>query len=53
MSRFIAVALGGALGAMSRYAVALFVAMFWKRDFPSRSIDTSAVRARPLSRCRA
>jgi CrcB protein len=34
MSRFIAVALGGALGAVSRYAVALFVAMFWKRDFP-------------------
>ena len=34
MSRFLAVACGGALGAMSRYAVALFVATFWKRDFP-------------------
>lgn len=34
MSRFLAVATGGALGAVSRYAVALFVAVFWKRDFP-------------------
>ncbi|HXG59649.1 MAG TPA: fluoride efflux transporter CrcB [Thermoanaerobaculia bacterium] len=34
MSRFLAVAVGGALGAMSRYAVVLFVATFWKRDFP-------------------
>ena len=34
MSRFLAVATGGALGAMSRYAVALLVAMFWVRDFP-------------------
>jgi CrcB protein len=34
MNRFVAVGLGGAIGAMSRYAVALFVAMFWKRDFP-------------------
>src|SRR6266581_1047745 len=34
MSRFLAVAAGGAVGAMSRYAVALLVAMFWKRDFP-------------------
>ncbi len=34
MTRFLAVALGGALGAMSRYGVALIVAMFWKRDFP-------------------
>src|SRR5438128_218205 len=34
MSRFLAVAAGGALGAVARYAVALFVAAFWKRDFP-------------------
>lgn len=34
MSRFLIVALGGALGAMSRYGVALVVAAFWKRDFP-------------------
>src|SRR3954452_23484717 len=34
MSRFLAVAVGGALGAVSRYGVALLVAMFWKRDFP-------------------
>jgi len=34
MSRFLAVAAGGALGSVSRYAIALFVAMFWKRDFP-------------------
>src|SRR6266540_4325962 len=34
MSRFLAVAAGGALGAVSRYSVALLVAMFWKRDFP-------------------
>ena len=34
MSRFLAVAIGGALGAMSRYAVALLVANFWTRDFP-------------------
>jgi len=34
MTRFLAVAAGGALGAMSRYGVALIVALFWKRDFP-------------------
>ena len=34
MSRFLAVAVGGALGAMARYAVALVVATFWKNDFP-------------------
>jgi len=34
MSRFLAVATGGALGAVARYAVALFVATFWRRDFP-------------------
>jgi CrcB protein len=34
MSRFLVVALGGALGAVSRYGVALIVATFWKRDFP-------------------
>ena len=34
MSRFLAVATGGALGAVSRYALALFVATFWRRDFP-------------------
>jgi fluoride exporter len=34
MSRFLIVAIGGALGAMSRYGVALVVATFWKRDFP-------------------
>jgi fluoride exporter len=34
MSRFLAVATGGALGAVARYGVALFVATFWRRDFP-------------------
>jgi CrcB protein len=34
MSRFLAVALGGAAGAVSRYAVALLVAAFWRSDFP-------------------
>jgi fluoride exporter len=34
MNRFLIVAFGGALGAMSRYGVALLVALFWKRDFP-------------------
>ena len=34
MTRFLVVALGGALGAMSRYGVVLVVATFWKRDFP-------------------
>lgn len=34
MSRFLVVAIGGAIGAMSRYGVALMVALFWKRDLP-------------------
>ena len=34
MARFAVVALGGAFGAMARYAVALAVATFWRRDFP-------------------
>jgi CrcB protein len=34
MSRFLVVAVGGALGAMSRYGVALLVAAFWRSDFP-------------------
>jgi CrcB protein len=34
MSRLLVVAIGGALGTMSRYGVALLVAQFWKRDFP-------------------
>lgn len=34
MTRFLVVAIGGALGAMSRYAVSLIVARFWTRDFP-------------------
>jgi len=34
MMRFLMVALGGAAGAMARYAVTLGVGMFWKRDFP-------------------
>lgn len=34
MSRILAVAAGGALGAVSRYGVALLVATFWRRDFP-------------------
>ena len=34
MSRFLVVGLGGAVGAMSRYGVALIVATIWKRDFP-------------------
>jgi CrcB protein len=34
MMRFLVVAVGGALGAMSRYAVALVVATFWTFDFP-------------------
>lgn len=32
--RFLMVALGGAAGAMARYAVTLGVGMFWKKDFP-------------------
>jgi CrcB protein len=34
LKRFLTVALGGALGAMARYAVNLAVARFWVRDFP-------------------
>ncbi len=34
MTRFLLVAAGGAAGAMARYGVTLFVATFWKRDFP-------------------
>jgi len=34
VNRFLVVALGGALGAVARYAVALAVATFWRRDFP-------------------
>jgi CrcB protein len=34
MSRFLAVACGGAFGAVARYSVALFVANFWRSDFP-------------------
>lgn len=32
--RVAVVAIGGALGAMARYGVALLVARFWARDFP-------------------
>jgi CrcB protein len=32
--RFVIVAAGGAAGAMARYAVALLVALFWKRELP-------------------
>ena len=34
MSRFLAVAVGGAIGAVTRYAVTLLVAIFWRREFP-------------------
>lgn len=34
MTRFLAVAVGGALGSMARYAVALLVAGMWRREFP-------------------
>lgn len=34
MMRFLVVALGGAAGAVARYAVVLIVATFWRRDFP-------------------
>jgi CrcB protein len=34
MTRVLVVAAGGALGAVTRYAIALFVAMFWRREFP-------------------
>ena len=32
--RFVMVALGGAAGAVARYAVTLGVGIFWKKDFP-------------------
>ena len=32
--RFLAVGLGGALGAMARYGVSLAIATFWRREFP-------------------
>lgn len=38
MTRFLVVAFGGALGAAARYAVALAVAVFWKRDFPMATL---------------
>lgn len=34
MTRFLAVAAGGALGSVVRYAVALLVATVWRREFP-------------------
>ncbi len=34
MTRFLLVAAGGAAGAVARYGVTLFVATFWRRDFP-------------------
>jgi CrcB protein len=34
VSRFLLVAAGGAAGAVARYGLTLFVATFWKRDFP-------------------
>ncbi len=34
MSRYLLVAAGGAAGAVARYAMTLFVAAFWKSDFP-------------------
>jgi CrcB protein len=34
VTRFLIVAAGGAAGAVARYGVTLFVATFWKRDFP-------------------
>src|SRR5512144_522017 len=32
--RFVIVAIGGAAGAVARYAVTLGVALFWKKEFP-------------------
>lgn len=32
--RFLMVAIGGAAGAVARYAVSLVVALFWKSEFP-------------------
>lgn len=34
MTRFLLVAAGGAAGAVARYGVTVFVATFWRRDFP-------------------
>ena len=34
MMRFVAVAVGGAAGAVARYGIALLVALFWRREFP-------------------
>ncbi len=34
MGRFLAVAAGGSLGSVARYAVSLLVARFWASDFP-------------------
>ncbi len=34
MSRFLAVAAGGALGSVARYGVALLFAGIWRREFP-------------------
>jgi fluoride ion exporter CrcB/FEX len=34
MMRFVMVALGGAAGAVARYAVTVGVATFWRKDFP-------------------
>jgi CrcB protein len=34
MSRFLVVGLGGFLGAIARYGVALLVGTFWTREFP-------------------
>jgi len=34
MMRYLMVALGGAAGAVARYAVTLGVGMFWRKDFP-------------------
>jgi len=34
VSRYLLVAAGGAAGAVARYAMTLFVAAFWKSDFP-------------------
>jgi CrcB protein len=33
-NRFLAVALGGALGAVARYGAALLVTTFWRKQFP-------------------
>jgi len=34
MTRILVIALGGALGALSRYGATLLVGAYWKRDFP-------------------